>query len=1347
MKTGKRLFALGLASLALVALPTAGPALADGANAPMAGGWTIVKYPTSLCTGLGTKGAQYFDRIDCGFGYVPVSDTTESSEVFVDFLDEAGNVLANDQQTSWRDADSAWEFDILPEFDWPSDVVTIRVAKVDGVEGNFGETTFFLNHLGASVTIEGNPDPGTDITVSGKVFQMDQITSLSTEETGVPATFSLQVKLPDGSTRGPYGPYTAEDDGTFEATLPAAATAGLSAGPDTNYAVGISVEVVNAAYDDDLLRGEWSADRAGAAAHVFTVPPAGLILENSFVSAVGWVKPGEGYPFRVFVKNYGDTAVDGGTVSIPAADGMRFLAATPNAVVTESLVTWTVGSVPAANAAGPGIATLVVQAQADSLADDPQVVWKNLSTTAERGTQSSTSLGPKVIPPKKTFDTARYGYRPFPVVPVDYFERKHEPEHTGKALSDVINSPGVEGSTFNLYKEMSFGQLAPNGTVPSAGIATRGFGTGEGERFTDPAPQGTCHGATYKETKGTPVYPERIRDGWYQLPGDTQYYGGDRFGSALPGAIAGVGLLMDIDAACGPTGKAVYDAAHIADPEIDYSDYDTDKDGVVDFFMMVFVGEGGHGASQTSAPPYDNIWPHSSSLEFYYSDEETGLKGYISDDQLKNLEGQPLWYTDESRSQMTTASTGDDLKVMVRVGPYNVNPESSVDKASVISHEYGHSLGLPDYYSLGSRETYGDWNLMATDKSHHMDVNAKRELGWVVPDVLDSSRTVSGWTDSKVDTGRIAWQQPDGTPYTLTGPGVHNAQTYIAQLPKRLVIDPAKVQAGASLDHVWWSQSGNDFGCAPQKGHNLDVYLPELASLPAGTPVKVEFKSYWDIEWDYDYGFVMTSTDGGETYQAHASKKGYTTDKSFNPTANSCQAQYGNGLTGTSGSYASGTQTADRALGSYPDGGFLADEFDITSAAGKDTVLRFSYATDPGLARPGWFIDDIKVTAGDTVIYQSNFEQEDQRLFNGGCAAHGRVAAACTDGWQYVSASAGSPADHAYLLEMRDRSGFDADGRDQNDREPIAFLAGLLLVYTDEAHGYGNVGTSDPPAQSPLDSKPEPGSETPNLHDAAFTDAAGDDAFTDSGVGHTDNYSDPSSEDELWHFRFNCLSFDVGSMTGEETISRTAWDLTGDVAVTVGAGCAPFDYGFNAPLSAPPQPPRQEQKPPVSPQPPAPQPQPTPQPSPQPQPRQPQSGPCTMVGTPGNDRLVGTARADGICGRGGNDVIIGNGGNDRLYGGTGSDRLLGGAGGDRLYGGSGNDRLTGGAGADLLAGEKGNDHLFANGGRGNVLLGKAGNDVLDAKNRVRDRLSGGSGRDRARADRRDFVRYVERLRR
>src|SRR4051812_1085814 len=111
--------------------------------------------------------------------------------------------------------------------------------------------------------------------------------------------------------------------------------------------------------------------------------------------------------------------------------------------------------------------------------------------------------------------------------------------------------------------------------------------------------------------------------------------------------------------------------------------------------MMIFVGKGGNGDSQVNGtPPYDNIWPHSSTLESSYTDEH-GQKGYVSDDQRTDIEGRPLWYTDTSFTKTTTENKGDALKALVRVGPYNVNPETAIAKASVISHEYGHSLGLP----------------------------------------------------------------------------------------------------------------------------------------------------------------------------------------------------------------------------------------------------------------------------------------------------------------------------------------------------------------------------------------------------------------------------------------------------------------------------------------------------------------------------------------------------------------------------------------------------------------------------------------------------------------------------
>jgi M6 family metalloprotease-like protein len=1189
-----------LAAILTMTLLTAAQAPASENPTPVATGWTLVKFPQPqpACTGLGFAGAFYYDRLDCGFGYVQVSETNlaqpNASVVKVSFIDSSG-VTRTTQTTTGRTANNAWQFTIQPGAAWAAGTVTIRVTEVDpdgtgpqpNQVGNFGETAFILNQLGASLGVLPKPgggqySPGDPVLLSGTLYEIDQVPPLAApQERNVSGSFSLRAVLPNGEVRGPYGPFTADMQGHFDATLPGSATAGLTADASTNYEIAVSAEVVQASYTDPLT-GAWAADRAGATPLVLTVPPTALTLENSFVSSVGWVKPGDSYPFRVFVKNFTDSAAAGAQVTIPAADGMVFTNATAaggsgSVTVSPSSLTWTIGSVAARGPGGPTVKTLIVEGRADTLGQDPHIVWKNLSTTATLTyaggpTVTAASHGPKVIPPKEAFDTARYGERPFPVVPVDWFDRKHEAIHTGDRLSKVINSPGVEGSTYNLYQEMSYGQLIPHGTVPSAGIATAGWEYGPGFQFTSLSPQGFCVGMTFKDFQDSAVYPERIRDGWYQLPGNTDYYGDDKFGTALPGAIVpGAGILLDIDSGCGPTGKAVYDAAQAADPEIDYSDYDTDKDGVVDFFMMVFAGLGGNGASQLNVPPYDNIWPHSSSLEFYYTDPDTGLKGYISDDQLKDNEGNPLYYTNASRTAMTTTPTA--YPVYVRVGPYNVNPESAIEHASVISHEYGHSLGLPDYYSVGGRETYGDWNLMATDKSQNMDVNAKQELGWLVPRVLGpGTTTVTGWRDSKVNTHQIDWQDANGNPYTLSGAGVNNGQAYVAKLPARQIIDPAKVPSG---DHVWWSRSGNQFGCAPQGGHNLDIALPELATLAPGTPVTVSFKSMWDVEWDYDYGFVMISTDGGNTYQSLPSENGYTTPQGQNPNANSCQAQYGNGITGTSGSYAGGTSTTDRLTGTYPDGGFLADQYDLSPAVGQSTVLRFSYSTDPGVARPAWFIDDLRITAGSQVLYETDFETSgdpnDPRVFNGGCKESTRVAESCTPGWQFVTASQGSPADHAYYLEMRDRSGFDEEGKGQNDRDPIAFAPGLLLVYTNEAHGYGNLGTDDPPAQSPLDSQPEPGNQTPALDDAAYTAAAGDDAFSDSGAGHTDNYEDPSSSDGLWHFQFNCLSFQVSSMSGTD-IAPT-YNLQGDVQFTIGSGCGPYDYGyeggnFNVPPTA-----------------------------------------------------------------------------------------------------------------------------------------------------------------------------------
>ncbi len=1193
--------ALGVATLpALASTATTAPA-APAAAAPEAAGsasgfgFFVLPGFQPLCAGVATDvtGDPYLDRESCGFvNFTPTGVTgTLTAELYAE---GATTAFATLPVTTPAQSPELRRVNLQPDDTWPAG--GIRLVIKEGTV-SIGEFEFNHNHLVATLdTVPPSSAPGAAFDVTGSI-EMHSARDTFTDA-GVPATFTLNVVAADGTVLN-TADLTAAADGAITHTVPAAATSGIAA--DTV----LRVEAVDAAYDDTATSipptGEWAAETAGTTSHGIEVPATNLTIDNSFVSSVGWVKPGQEYPSRIILTNPTSGPLTPQVV-VTSPAGATFLTAEGPGThpVTPSSVTWQPGAL-----APDATVTLVLTSKAAPLTGAGSldtIVWRDLSTSAvmtvpTKPNQTAASHGPKVIPPSSVYDTARYGDRPFPVVPVQYNDRAYQPEHSGDSLESVINDPAHPGSTFNLFQEMSLGQLYPDGTVPSAGVASADFaGYPPGFEFTNRAvPGNTCAGFTYEDLPGgataNPLYSERITNGVYNLPGDTGYYGSDSNGTAIIGAAGGVGALQNIDSGCGETGKLVYDAASLADPEIDFSDYDTDKDGLVDFFMVVFAGCGGHGASQLSiagceypGAPYDNVWPHSSSLEYGYSDPVTGKPGFVTDDQLKTLKGEPLWYTDTTYTTTTTTAGPDNLKVFVRVGPYNVNPETAIDFASVISHEYGHSLGLPDFYSTGTRETYGDWNLMATDKSQNMDAYSRQELGWVVPEVLDSSRPETGITDSKQDINEITWQKADGTPYTLvegqSGVGrVQNSKLYAAKLPGRRLLDPAAFTTGdgATPTHLWWSGSGNDFGCTPDAGRNIDLSIPELAGIPATSVVTLSFKSRWDVEWDYDYGFVLTTTDSGDTYTSHASENGYTTPGTQNPNANQCMTTYGNGITGSSGSYDAGTEAVDRVTSTYPAPVFLEDTYDISDLAGEPNgALRFSYATDPGLARPGWFIDDVTITVDEdgtgpdapydvlATDFESSGGPDDPRVFNGGCREGLSTADRCTLGWKYLQAGAESEQDHAYYMEMRDRSGFDFDAKGQADRGAPAFQAGFYLSYTDEAHGYGNAGTDDPPAQSPLDSVPEPGSSTPNLNDAAFLAGGSRATYSDDPDNpHVDNYEDPSNDSGNWEFGYDCLDFTVNTMSGNEAGPPASdGDLTGNVTFTMGAGCGPFNYGY-----------------------------------------------------------------------------------------------------------------------------------------------------------------------------------------
>ena len=192
------------------------------------------------------------------------------------------------------------------------------------------------------------------------------------------------------------------------------------------------------------------------------------------------------------------------------------------------------------------------------------------------------------------------------------------------------------------------------------------------------------------------------------------------------------------------------------------------------------------------------------------------------------------------------------------------------------------------------------------------------------------------------------------------------------------------------------------------------------------------------------------------------------------------------------------TQALDRqpADAGYPEAAFLERRVrpDRLRRQGR-RAIRFSYSTDPAaVARPGWFIDDLKITTGGgTVLYSSDFEDGDddprdlqRRLQRGGLAhrgdvhrrlaLHRRVGRRPTPITPTTSSCATAPA-----------STSTATARSTAIRS--ASLPGLLLGYTNEAAGYGNTGQSDATRRTSRRStrSRQPGNSTPNLNDAAFT--------------------------------------------------------------------------------------------------------------------------------------------------------------------------------------------------------------------------------------------------------------------
>jgi len=138
------------------------------------------------------------------------------------------------------------------------------------------------------------------------------------------------------------------------------------------------------------------------------------------------------------------------------------------------------------------------------------------------------------------------------------------------------------------------------------------------------------------------------------------------------------------------------------------------------------------------------------------------------------------------------------------------------------------------------------------------------------------------------------------------------------------------------------------------KGDESDMTLTrEFDFTDVSGPITFSFRTWYDIEEDWDYIYLEASNDG-QIWEILTTPSG--TD--FNPTGNS----YGWGYTGKTN-------------------GWIQEDIDLSDYAGEKIFVRFEYITDAAVNGEGMLIDDVSV---DAIDYFTDFEAD-----NGGWETDG----------------------------------------------------------------------------------------------------------------------------------------------------------------------------------------------------------------------------------------------------------------------------------------------------------------------------------------------------------------------
>ena len=249
--------------------------------------------------------------------------------------------------------------------------------------------------------------------------------------------------------------------------------------------------------------------------------------------------------------------------------------------------------------------------------------------------------------------------------------------------------------------------------------------------------------------------PEFVVYGPYDLPRNMSYYGGN-----------------DASGNDKNPRQMVIDACNAADNDVDFSQFDTDNDGKVD---MVFVYYAGFDEAETTNT--DAVWSHK-----------------------WELGGEAI--------------TKDGKSIDVYACTSELNSEGIMCGIGTFCHEFGHVLGLPDYYNTSNSHafTVGDWDIMTSGNYNNEGrtpptwlAHERFYLGYLTPEILNG-QTGDHTLEPIVTTNKA---------YIITTTGTHNLNGGDP--------DPKYYYMLENKQRVGWEAEGYSTESGNKLGHGLLV--------------------------------------------------------------------------------------------------------------------------------------------------------------------------------------------------------------------------------------------------------------------------------------------------------------------------------------------------------------------------------------------------------------------------------------------------------------------------------------------------------------------------------------------